>query len=459
METKYSLGDIQNSLTELLEANGISLTAVSSDQNYWFIRTYGGDYFSDFRLNRFVGIGWDWEIDLDPGGTMAQALIDGGIWDKLSDGLYSEMIPHDEKSENRCLSKIRNTLGRKNKSKKQAQKDLRVIAEIPEKIIVYVRACLEHQSLSKIIRFEKNVQIDDIVIIPTYQGDDVMIGRITSEVKIPDKNFKIMRHINRDPRKKHLQYKLFPYARIRTVEWLHRYPLMRYSLNPKLTPMFCYQHGISDVTEKYSKYLEQTIFPIYKKNDYYHLTIPVIPQNAESSFDVCDFATVFNDFETLREAFSAKFNIDLRQSPPPKAGVNVQSEGAIFIASACLVTLLILGSYIVIGGGKLKFTSRPDRINAEISSKGLTDKILDFFEERNRQKLEFVKEAGRQQLDNRKMDLLEKMVDAGKVEASDLFNSLSLTRHPGVMLDSSTVKTLDEKNDDQESSENPADID
>ena len=37
-----------------------NIPVINEDQNYWFIRTDGGDNYDVFRDNNFVAIGWDY---------------------------------------------------------------------------------------------------------------------------------------------------------------------------------------------------------------------------------------------------------------------------------------------------------------------------------------------------------------------------------------------------------------
>ena len=53
MNIKYTLEECY----ELLEEIGVHVEHVDTDRRYWFIRTQGGEYFQEFFLDGFVGIG------------------------------------------------------------------------------------------------------------------------------------------------------------------------------------------------------------------------------------------------------------------------------------------------------------------------------------------------------------------------------------------------------------------
>jgi len=49
-----------SAFTQIEELGNIfNIPVASETQQVWFIRTSGGDYYDDFRLNKFVAIGWD----------------------------------------------------------------------------------------------------------------------------------------------------------------------------------------------------------------------------------------------------------------------------------------------------------------------------------------------------------------------------------------------------------------
>lgn len=50
---------IEKNLEDYLNDNNLELQRISSDRNYWFVRTDGGNYFEAFLTGNYVGIRWN----------------------------------------------------------------------------------------------------------------------------------------------------------------------------------------------------------------------------------------------------------------------------------------------------------------------------------------------------------------------------------------------------------------
>lgn len=124
---------IESELKNIIETLGITLAEIPSKTNYWLIRTYGGKYYTTFRKQNFVGVGWNWEKDL-------------------------------------CASqKI-----------KPANKEY----------LLAVKKYKHNSYYSKVIySFINELQIGDIVMCPAYHSSKVLFGKITSEVTFPENEF------------------------------------------------------------------------------------------------------------------------------------------------------------------------------------------------------------------------------------------------------------------------------
>lgn len=352
MET---MGDIFN---KILHERGIYTTEIPADRNYWFVRTYGGKYFDLFRENKAIGLGWKWEQEIDPYGKSTQ-LLQQKDWNTISDGRYSVIQPHDEE-EIKCISKkISDTLNEnKKKSKKREKKDREIASYLTLPVLEYVKKAASHQELSKILRFEKTIAIGDIVMIPSYNSQRVMIGQIKSDVETATiTNTSYAKNVN--------SILTFPSKRIRRVEWLHSTPIPSSKLNPKLIPLLCSQHSLTNATEKYAPSIEQEVYPIYFKNGLYHLNIPVSGK-IHKNFGIEAYSELFNVIEYIRWRFSAEHNVDL-YSQEIELKLSIQSPGITqWISKNKNVLAYIAVAIIAINGGTLKGPG-----GVELSSPGL----------------------------------------------------------------------------------------
>ena len=169
METsKYTSAQLEESLKEILNTQGITLADVPLNRKYWFVRTYGGKYFNEFLRNKNIGIGWKWEWTYDPKGEIANSLRNG-TWDILSEGLYSRITPYDDVSIDRFTRRIKSLFSDpKKKKSEQLKKDFAILEKVPEGTQEYVKKCITHLSLQKIIRFERGMSVGDVIIIPSH---------------------------------------------------------------------------------------------------------------------------------------------------------------------------------------------------------------------------------------------------------------------------------------------------
>ena len=366
---EINMEQLQKELEFFLDGQGIRTTKIPNNRNYWFIRTYGGKFFDVFIHNKAVGLGWGWDDTSDPKGEIAKDLQDK-YWDILSRGKYSDIPPHNEASIEALAKKISKIMNVENKdSRKKNKKDGDTLSYIPQYVRTYIKIASKAQALLKILRFEKAIGIGDIIVIPSVNSSQVMIGEVISNVDIAT--------ISNDLYKTKDQKQIvFPSKRIRYVKWLHERPISSNTLNPKLIPLLCSQHSLTNATDKYASYIEQTIYPIYNKNKLYHLNIPV---KSNKNFDIMSYIEFFNHIEYIRGKISTENKIDL-YSQELDIKLNIQSPGFIEFISNNKEIIYFLATLIVIWGFELNFEAGIKfsiKVNGIQAIQGIFDRIIE----------------------------------------------------------------------------------
>ncbi len=129
-----------------------------------------------------------------------------------------------------------------------------------EDYLLAVKRYKRNSYYSRVIHsFMHEVQIGDIVICPAYASSRVLFGKITSEVTFPKNEF--------------------PYARIRTVEWIKEIGWEEIPRN--IFRFLSTQHGMCSA-DNLSENINRIMYPFYLTGDKAYLTLTVQKQESIS---------------------------------------------------------------------------------------------------------------------------------------------------------------------------------
>lgn len=279
---------------------------MNSDRNYWFIRTMSGTYYDEFFHDKYVAIGHD--------GILMRDLQD---------------LPEKEG---------------------EARDQLKLKLKVKEPDGTPAQRA---KAAGQILKFYRNVNNGDVVIIPSSNSDKFAIGTFVGDM-YEDSSVH--------------EEGTCQFAKRRAVNWLTE--VDRRQFDPNLLLCLGNQQTMSSI-KSHSEYIDRKIAPLYTKGNESYLVLRVNQDKGLSWDDFCFIADLGDLFKTVSS--ESGINVDLTQI---KMKINVQSPGDILMmCTEGLAHLLpIAFGILCIVGGRVKVGE------FEFKTKGLGDffqKILE----------------------------------------------------------------------------------
>lgn len=215
---------IENSIVEE------NVRIVDSKRNYWFMRTYGGETYSDFLRNNYIGIGFN-------------------------------SVP---------LKYINDTKSRKDV---EAFKRLKEYIEIKEDVISSTATKYTNQ----LLQFHHNMKDGDIVIIPNKNSDYYSIGIIQGESWVMEGDNRTFQHKDK--------FIKFPEKR-RNVEWVKT--VEKHDIKNDIGGSLNIRQTISKVNHVSEK-IEGFISSVFIKEKQMYLVIKIDQDEDINAFALNDF--------------------------------------------------------------------------------------------------------------------------------------------------------------------------
>jgi hypothetical protein len=253
---------------------------VDIKRNYWFIRTYGGSLYNYFLDHNFIGLGFN----------------------SVPYKYIKEAKQTDEAAFNRLQIFIdNNTEYKKGEATKWA---------------------------NQLIYFEHELQIDDIVIIPSEHSDYLSVGIVESETYIAKVNetFKFDDKFESYPEKR------------RRVKWLKTIPKLEF--RGALNSMFFSRTAIKNVND-FSEAIEGNLSSLYIKDDHIYLSIKIDQDEEINAFEFQRF------LESLTYLYK-ELCIDngIKENEELYIKIKVQSKGGVFLKGLGVVALFSLAGIL-----------------------------------------------------------------------------------------------------------------
>lgn len=180
--------------------------------------------------------------------------------------------------------------------------------------------------INKIIAF-KNLKEGDVIIIPSRNSSRYAFGRIADEMIYtdPDQSFECN------------------YYKRRKVDWYVQKSLRE--LDPNFFRMRFTQHTISSVYE-YSKFIDNVMNALYKKNDYAYFSFDIKTQNDINADELLRLMTLIKKLiHEANEAFSYHEDIESLS-----IRINLQSPGSLTFKQYLGKSLLAVGTILIMAG-------------------------------------------------------------------------------------------------------------
>lgn len=308
----------------------IGIPTIEEDTNYWFLRTSGGANFEDFYFGNYVAIGWD----------------------SLNDIELLKTNSHDE------LKK--------------------------EIIDAYPEDARPGNTASQIHRFVKDFKVGDYVLIPGTNSDLLAFGKITSDVYVYEPTAEDKIDLLFD---EYLDEVGFTFLKRRNVEWLTSKPLKRTEIDPLLIPII-YSYGTIVDANQYSDFINRTLHDVYYRDGSLHSTFEITRKDNIPAFEFHQFISTFFDIcDEVNDSIGV-IEID-KESLSIKASIN--SPGPVEIISWGVFAILVMSSVaLFLNGAKLNLDFKLPKdvhLHHEIDTPGLIDKLREWQESVNKEKL------------------------------------------------------------------------
>ena len=290
---------------------------INSKSKYWMVRSMGGDYFHEFITRGYIAIGYN-EISLN---EIKFAISKG---DKANDQL-KEIIESKI-----ALGIMKNGEG-----------------EDPNPQYV----------APQLLKFCRDIQIGDIIVIPGRNSDNIAIARVDSGVYEAQQ----ISHLDG----------VCQFIKRRKIAVIRT--LYRSSLSPKMQLMFNSRHIVSNI-EAYAPYVDSCISDFYEKDNEIHLVLRI---KTEKEVNTQNFFSLYKLFQ-ITEDFCKENNIQgnaadmiMKVQMESRGDFRLSAKNKMFI---WLVALTILG----INGGGLKIQCK--NFSFDLSTDGLIEKFSDFLD-------------------------------------------------------------------------------
>ena len=257
---------------------------LETSRKYWLVRTFGGKYYNHFVQNNYIAIGWN----------------------ELSDIEMIEGANKDGPDREHLFKKAKELY-----SKKETDQTGRIV--------------------NPIIKFVNDMNIGDVVVIPSENSKEIHFGIIKSNVNI------VKDAINLDEG-------LDPLYKQRTVDWVTWRDKNSVDLN--LFKMLSSHYAISSA-DMYAESIDRTMYSFYVKGDKAYLVIKV---SKEGEYEGSEIPDLINQFLGTINTYN-KLTGDSINKNEVKMKISLQSDGFVLFSGSLLSIAALLGIAILFTGG------------------------------------------------------------------------------------------------------------
>lgn len=277
---------------ELLERIIDEIPKLDSSSDYWLIRSNSGEYYTDFNINSYIGIGWN-EITL-------QDIIDANnSTDQLKPVLKQKMKIDSEKEP------TENVYG---------------------------------SAAGQMLRFVNNIKINDIVVVPSEKSERFLVGKVTGKpFEISDKE--LTESIDEE-----LHYTKSDFKKRIKVQWLGWF--RREDADSALYKMI-YTHNTLSTVNDYRSFINRALLPYYIQDDKLYLTYKVTETSDIQGMYLGQFVYQYSKINFL---LSPENRLDSKVNVQSNGVVEFISES---VKAGLLIFFLVSSGGITLLGGKV----------------------------------------------------------------------------------------------------------
>lgn len=307
-----------------------------SNSDYWLFRANGGEYYTDFNLNNYIGIGWnditlnDIEKSKNSIDSMKK-IVKAKLFSDSNSSNLNESTANDSNVDDLDVDDLdTENLIKLLENTELNPNETNSINNPSRKISAIA---------GQLLKFYYDLKINDLVLVPSEGSEMFLVGKITSapeQVNIPDEyENKNYAHSN--------------FSKIRHVKWLGKFN--RSDADAKLYKIIYSQHTINDANP-YKPFINRALFDAYIMDDSeihitYHVTQAAnITAKSLGAF-IYEYSQLFENFIENPSDLQVKVNV---QSPGPVESTTKKIGAA---AITFMILSLVTGGYLV-DGDKIK---------------------------------------------------------------------------------------------------------
>ena len=334
-----------------MDTRTIDIPVIPSTRRYWLIRTERGKFYRDFKENGYVALGWDHFTNL---GDLKSAALASQVKEKLT-GIFKKVYPNEKRP---------------------------------------------GLAINQMIKFVTDISIDDVIIIPSANSNEISIGVVTSTpyTESPNVNNTSCLAIEKP------EYEECHFIKRIRVKWLTQ--IKKENVDLRLSKLLNARNTITHADD-YSHFIDRSIYALYSKNGYVHLTLHV---EKKEDVTVDEFAELLSSIKGLVNAYEIP---DEHKTLAIKS--RVESPGPVeFIGDPVSITLIAAGVVGYFGfGGELSFKVPFLHIHFSLKTDGALGMKLKKVKEENRHQEAMIAESNRHQEEMAKLEI-EKLKRSSK---------------------------------------------
>ena len=324
-----------------MDFHTIDIPEVPSTRRYWLIRTERGKFYRDFKENGYVALGWDHFTNLD---DLKSAALASQVKEKLT-GIFKKVYP-DEKRPGLAINQM--------------------------------------------IKFVTDIDIDDVVIIPSANSNEISIGIVTSAPYTESPGFNNTSCLDIEKP----EYEECRFIKRIRVKWLTQ--IKKTNVDLRLSKLLNARNTITQA-DIYSHFNDRSIYALYDKNGNVHLTLHV---EKKEDITVDEFAELLSSITGLVNAYD---NLVEHKTLAIKS--RVESPGPLeFIGDPVSIALIAAVIGYLKYGGKLSFKIPFLDISFSLKTDGELGMELKKVQEENRHQEAMIAESNRHQEEMAKLE-------------------------------------------------------
>lgn len=311
---------------------------ISTERNYWLVRTKGGRFFEDFYFNGYIAIGWN-KINISNINGREEKVVLEEMKQEISEFYKEEKIP------GKPAGQIYRFV------KKMKKGDIVLVPNSDSKFIAFGEV-LEDDIYFESIESE-DIDIDILEKDLLYNGSEELIQEYLKEIRCP-------------------------FEKRRKIRWLKE--VDRNELDSNLYGLLNSHGAVSDAS-KYSYSIDRELSSFYIKGDKAHIVQKVTTKEDVAAIDLINFVSSnLKLIDLYNETFGSNISKD-----DITMKLNVQSPGPIDLQGCIMAVgaMALVGVFLV--GGNVSFKKDSEgNTDFNASSEGFIEKLIKLRESNHR---------------------------------------------------------------------------